>query len=47
VALDDDQRNAFMGHLDGVGVTELMRREPSSYAGRRSGLSQFGAGCHG
>jgi hypothetical protein len=24
LALDDDQRNALAGHLDGVGVAELM-----------------------
>ena len=27
LALDDDQRNAFAGHLDGVGVAELMCRK--------------------
>jgi len=29
LALDDDQRNAFTSHLDGVGVAELVRREPA------------------
>ena len=38
--LDDDQRDAFAGHLDCVGVTELVRREPSPDAGRHSGVSQ-------
>ena len=27
LALDNDQRNAFAGHLDGVGVPELVRGE--------------------
>ncbi len=40
VALDDDQRNAFAGHLDGVGVPELAgakrRRTPAAAAVRRS-----------
>src|SRR3954449_11767089 len=34
LALDDDERDAFAGHLDGVGVTELVRREPASHACR-------------
>jgi hypothetical protein len=29
LALDHNQRDAFSGHLDGVGVPELMRREPA------------------
>jgi hypothetical protein len=29
LALDDDQRHAFAGELDGVSVPELVRREPS------------------
>jgi hypothetical protein len=36
LALDDDERDAFAGRLDGVGVTELVRREPASHA-RRGG----------
>src|SRR5215211_522994 len=33
LALDDDQRQALAGHLDGVRVAELVRREASPYAG--------------
>jgi hypothetical protein len=29
---DDDQRDAFARHLDGMGVAELVRREPASYS---------------
>jgi hypothetical protein len=29
-----DYRHTFSGHLDGVGVTELVRREPPPYPGR-------------
>jgi hypothetical protein len=38
LALDDDQRDAFAGHLDRVGVAQLMWREatPHSCRGRRS-----------
>ncbi|MDQ6857315.1 MAG: hypothetical protein M3Z57_09610 [Candidatus Dormibacteraeota bacterium] len=31
--LDDRDRDAFAGHLNGVGVPELMRSEPSAYSG--------------
>ncbi|MDQ6605351.1 MAG: hypothetical protein M3Z06_02235 [Actinomycetota bacterium] len=31
--LDDGERNAFTGHLDRVGVPELVRREPPAYPG--------------
>ena len=30
LALDDDERDAFVGHLDGVRVPELMWRDPAS-----------------
>ena len=33
LALDDDQRHPFAGHLDGVGVAELVRREAPTHAG--------------
>ena len=33
LALDDQQRYAFAGHLDRVGLPQLMRREPSSNSG--------------
>jgi hypothetical protein len=38
LALDDDQRDALASHLDGVGVSELVRREaaPHSCYGRRA-----------
>jgi hypothetical protein len=32
LALDDEQRHAFPGHLDGVCVPELVRREAPSDA---------------
>jgi hypothetical protein len=32
LALDNDQRDAFTSHLDGVGVAELVRREPAPYS---------------
>src|SRR3954462_5565747 len=35
LALDDDERNALVGHLDGVGVAELVGREASANAGGR------------
>ena len=31
LALDDDQWHAVAGHLDGVGVPELMRREAAPH----------------
>src|SRR4051812_5064669 len=36
LALDDHQGNAFACHLDGVGVTQLVRREAASHAGLSS-----------
>jgi hypothetical protein len=43
LALDHDQRYAFAGHLDGVGVPELVRREPSPYACRGGSIAQLDA----
>src|SRR4051794_25874950 len=43
LALNDDQRHAFMGHLDRVGVTQSMGREPSAHAGGRRRAPQLGA----
>jgi hypothetical protein len=40
LALDDDQRHAFVGHLDRVRVAQLMRRKPSPYAGGRCRTAQ-------
>ena len=42
LALDNDQRNAFAGHLDGV-VPELMRREASPHACPGSSPAQISA----
>ena len=47
LALDDDQRHALAGHLDGVCVAELVRREASANARGRGGAAQFGAGGGG
>jgi hypothetical protein len=33
LALDDDQRHALAGHLDGVRVAQLVGREASPHAG--------------
>jgi len=43
LALDDDQRDAFAGHLDGVGVPELLRREAPSHAGSGGSPAQIGS----
>jgi hypothetical protein len=40
LALDDDQRDALAGHLDGARVAKLLRREPPAHA--RSGGSVAG-----
>jgi hypothetical protein len=34
LALDHDQRHAFAGRLDGVGVAQLVRREAAPNTGR-------------
>src|SRR5215218_11291946 len=48
LALDDDQRHAFAGHLDGVRVAELVRRKaPPPYAGLAGDAAQFRAGGAG
>ena len=39
LALDDDQRHAFIRELDVVGVAELVRREAAPDAGRRGGVA--------
>jgi len=43
LALNDDEGDAFTGHLDGVRVPRLMRYEPSPHASARGGLAQFRA----
>ncbi|HET8586240.1 MAG TPA: hypothetical protein VFM74_00040 [Candidatus Limnocylindria bacterium] len=30
LALDDDERDTFVRHLDGMGVSELVRRESAA-----------------
>jgi hypothetical protein len=47
LALDDDQRHTFVGHLDGVGVTELVRCETSPHPGSHGGVPQLGSGARG
>jgi hypothetical protein len=39
-ALDDDQRHAFAGQLDGMGVPDLVRRGAPTDAGRAGGPAQ-------
>src|SRR4051794_7625994 len=41
LALNDDQRDTLAGHLDGVGVAELVRRESSPDAGERRRVAQL------
>jgi hypothetical protein len=41
--LDDDERDAFAGHLDGMGMAQRMRRKPPANAGRSGELAQRGA----
>jgi hypothetical protein len=43
LALEDDQRHAFAGHLDGVGVAELVWREAAPHAGRGGRAPTLGA----
>jgi hypothetical protein len=43
LSLDDDQRHAFAGHLNGMGVAKLMRREATAHAGRPRGTGKVGA----
>ncbi len=40
LALDHDQRDAFACHLDGVGVSELVRSEAPAYRCAGSGAAQ-------
>ena len=41
LALDDNQRDTFVRHFDGVGVAQLMRRESPTDAGCRGGVVQL------
>lgn len=47
LALDDDQRHAFAGHLDRVGVAKLVRREAAPNPCHGSRPSQLRAGRGG
>jgi hypothetical protein len=47
LALDDDQRHALAGHLDGVGVSKLVWREASPHARLAGDASQLRAGGGG
>src|SRR5215207_1722681 len=47
LALDDDQRDAFAGHLDGMRVAELVRREAPTHPGLAGDAAQFRAGGAG
>ena len=40
LALDDDQWDTLAGHLDGVGVAKLMRREAPPDAGELCPVAQ-------
>src|SRR3954468_8594113 len=44
LALDDDQRDTFTGHLDGMCVAKLMWRESTAHTCSSRGLTQLGAG---
>src|SRR5215207_11255 len=46
LAPDDDQRHAFARHLDGMGVPELVWREPAPHSCRGRGAPKLGA-CRG
>jgi hypothetical protein len=41
LALDDDERDALMRHLNGMRVTELMGREPAPHPGLDRGARQL------
>jgi hypothetical protein len=41
LTLDDHERHAFAGELDGVSVTQLMRGKAATDSGRRRGVAQL------
>jgi hypothetical protein len=41
LALDDNQRHAFAGHLDGMRVAELVRRKAPTHRGLAGDATQF------
>ena len=50
LALDHVERDPFAGHLDGMSVTQLMRREAAAYSGVRresAKVARTAAGAHG
>ena len=47
LALNDDQRHALAGHLDGVRVAQLVRRKASPHTGLAGDAAQLGAGGGG
>jgi hypothetical protein len=44
MAVDDDRRHAFIGHLDGVGVAQLSGAKGPAHASPRCGPSELGEG---
>jgi hypothetical protein len=44
LALDDVERDALVGELDGVGVAQLVGRETAPHRGVRGDAPQLGAG---
>jgi hypothetical protein len=42
--LDDVERDALVGKLDGVGMAQLVRGEPPPHTGLRGDAVQLGAG---
>jgi hypothetical protein len=46
LALDDDQWHALAGHLDGVGVSKLVRREPNRWMSSREAAEYAGTTRH-
>jgi hypothetical protein len=44
LALDDVERDSFVGELDGVGVAQLVGREAPPHTGLRGYSAQLGAG---
>ncbi len=44
LSLDDRQRDPFVGHLDRVGVSELVRREPPAHPGLGGESAKLTAG---
>ena len=41
LALDHDERDAFVRHLDGVSMPQLVRCEPPSHTRRAGGVVQL------